>query len=225
MPAIAQTVRVAHPQLGVIISDNKDGQTVGEAADILRAAAAKAHLEITFVPLSGSTEKTLESGDADAVAPYLETPDAKQTYDFTATLMTSGGGLFVRAPNTAPDNLQSLAGKTVVTPSFGPFVNYIEKNFPAVHVVASRSYQESLDFVVAGKADAAALNVQEGSNVVTESYAGKISVPSEPFLKEPLAMVVLKGRHADLIERINAGLAAIGADGTLQQIEAKWSRP
>lgn len=223
MQASAQTIVVAHPQLGVIISVNKNGETVGEAADILRAAAARAHIEITFVPLSEPSEKMLASGAADAVAPYLETPQALERYDFTAPLMTSGGGLFVRAPNTAPGDFQSLAGKIVVTPSFGPFVSYIRKNYPGVHVVVSASYQESLDQVLAGRADAAALNVQEGASVVAQSYAGKIVVPLTPFLQETLALIVLKGRHADLVERINTGLAAIRADGTLQQIEAKWN--
>jgi ABC-type amino acid transport substrate-binding protein len=222
-PASAQTVRIAHPQLGVIIS-SANGETVGEVADILRAAAEREHLEITFVPIVGNSQKSLESGSADAVAPYLATPQGSRVYDFSTTLMTAGGGLFVRAPLAAPSDLQTLAGKTVATPSFGPFVKYIQANFPTVHVVSTASYQESLDRVLAGKADAAALNIQEGANVVSKSYAGKISVPTAAFLDEPLVLAVLKGRNADLVDRINAGIAAIRADGTLQAIEAKWTR-
>ncbi len=223
MPASAQTVRVAHPQLGIIISD-KDGTTVGEVADVLRAAADREQVKLIFVPMSGSTAQTLESGAADAVAPLLATPEGLQHYDFTETLVTSGGGLFVRAPNPAPSDLQSLAGKTVVTPSWGPFVGYIEKNFPNVRVVGVSSYQECLDRVLAGNADAAALNIQEGASVVSESYAGRISEPQAPFLRESLVLGVLKGRHADFIGRINAGLAAIRADGTLQRIFQEWSK-
>jgi len=221
--AEAETVRIAHPQLGVIISD-ANGETVGEVADILRAVAKREHLDITFVPIVGNSEKSLQSGIADAVAPYLATPEGLQMYDFTATLMMSGGGLFVRAPLIPPSDLKTLAGKTVVTPGFGPFVKYIQRNFPSVHVVSTGSYQESLDRVLAGQADAAALNIQEGANVVSQSYAGKISVPTASFLDEPLVLAVLKGRHADLVDRINAGIAAIRADGTLQAIVEKWTR-
>lgn len=222
VPALAQSVRIAHPQLGVIISD-QGGQTVGEVADILRAIAAREGIDVVFVPLTENTAETLQSGAADAVAPYLATSAGLQKYDFTETLMTSGGGLFVRAPNAAPADLGSLAGKTVVTPSFGPFVSYIHENFPNVKVIAAASYQESLDRVLAGQADAAALNIQEGSSVVTRSYAGKISVPATPFLHESLVLAVLKGQHPELIRRVNAGLAAIRLDGTIAKIEAKWN--
>jgi polar amino acid transport system substrate-binding protein len=222
VPALAQSVRIAHPQLGVIISD-QGGQTVGEVADILRAVATYEKIDLVFVPLTKNTAETLEGGDADAVAPYLATSADLQKYDFTKTLMTSGGGLYVRAPNTAPSDVGTLAGKTVVTPSFGPFVSYIRKNFPNVKVVVAGSYQESLDRVLAGEADAAALNVQEASSVIARSYAGKISVPAAPFLSESLVLAVLKGQHPELIQRVNDGLAAIRVDGTMAKIEAKWN--
>jgi polar amino acid transport system substrate-binding protein len=222
LPAWAQSVRIAHPQLSAIISD-QGGQTVGEVADVLRAVASREGIDFEFVPLTKTTAETLQSGAADAVAPYLATSAGLQMYDFTETLMTSGGGLFVRAPNAAPVDLASLAGKTVVTPTFGPFVSYIRENFPNVKVVATASYQQSLDRVLSGEADAAALNIQEGSSVVTRSYAGKISVPTTPFLRESLVLAVLKGQHAELIRRVNAGLAAIRLDGTMAKIEAKWN--
>jgi polar amino acid transport system substrate-binding protein len=223
MPASAQSFRVAHPQLGVIISD-QNGKTVGEVAEILNAVAARQQVAFTFVPLAGTTAQTLESGAADAVAPFLATPEASERYDFTATLMTTGGGLFVRAGATAPSDLRMLAGKTVVTPSFGPFVSYIHKNFPDVNVVTAASYEESLDRVLAGQADAAALNVAEGASVVARAYAGKVAEPTAAFMEESLVLAVLKGHQPELVRRVDAGLAAIRADGTLQRIEDKWAR-
>ncbi len=223
VPASAQSLRIAHPQLGVIISD-QNGKTVGEVADILNAIAAREQITFTYVPLAATTAHTLESGAADAVAPFLATPEGSQRYDFTATLMTTGGGLFVRAGNAAPSDLRMLAGKTVVTPSFGPFVSYIHKNFPNVNVVTAASYEESLDRVLAGRADAAALNVAEGASVVARAYAGKIAQPAVAFVEESLVLAVLKGHKSELIGQVNAGLAAIRADGTLQRIEDKWAR-
>jgi len=38
-----------------------------------------------------------------------------------------------------------------------------------------------------------------------------------------LGLAVTKGQHADLLKRMNDGLAAIRADGTLQRIEDKWN--
>jgi polar amino acid transport system substrate-binding protein len=218
----ADTIRVAHPiQLRPLISV-KDGQTVGLVADILRAAAARAGITIVFVPLASGSMKALTDGTVDAIAPMLINAKSEEVYDFTDAFVVTGGGLFARAPNPTPD-LASLGGKTVATPSFGPFVAYIHENFPSVTVVPTKSYPESLDLVVSGQAAAAALNMEEGTAVVAASYAGKITVPATMFLREPLGLAVLKGSHADLVRRLDAGLAAIRADGTLQRIEAGWN--
>jgi ABC-type amino acid transport substrate-binding protein len=42
------------------------------------------------------------------------------------------------------------------------------------------------------------------------------------FVQLALGLAVTRGEHADLLKRLDAGLALIRADGTLQSIEAKW---
>ena len=42
------------------------------------------------------------------------------------------------------------------------------------------------------------------------------------FVQFALALAVTKGTHADLLKRLDAGIALIRADGTLQSIEDKW---
>lgn len=221
--AKGETVRIAHPtQLGPLISV-KDGKTVGLVADILRAAAAREGITIVFEPMSSGVMGALTDGVADAIAPMLITPKSQESYDFTQAFVITGGGLFVRAPSPTPPDLSALSGKTVVTPSFGPFVALIRQNSPTVKVVPTSSYNDSLDRIVAGQADAAALNIEEGAKVVAESYAGKITVPTTMFVQERLGLAVAKGQHADLVQRLNDGLNAIRADGTLQRIEATWN--
>lgn len=218
-PANAETIRVAHPAHLAPLIFVKDGKTVGVVADILRAAAAHEGITIVFVPMASGVMDALKNGTADAIAPMLITPKS-DSYDFTSAFVTTGGGLFVRAPNPAPSGFAALSGKTVATPSFGPFVSFIHQNFPAVNVAVTSSYQESLDRVLGGQADAAALNIDDGAAfVATSSFAGKITVPTTAFVQELLGLAVAKGQHADLIARLNDGLAAMRADGTLQHIQ------
>ena len=42
------------------------------------------------------------------------------------------------------------------------------------------------------------------------------------FMELPLAVAVPKGKRADLLVRLNDGIAAIRADGTWQQINEHW---
>ncbi|HXO16989.1 MAG TPA: transporter substrate-binding domain-containing protein, partial [Candidatus Dormibacteraeota bacterium] len=179
---------------------------------------------LAFIPMSSGFTAALEAGTVDAIAPMLISATSRQTCDFTEAFVITGGGLFVRAPNPAPSGLADLSGKTVVTPSFGPFVAFIHERFPSVNVVATGSYAESLDRVIGGQADAAALNLEDGA-AVAASYAGKITIPTTAFVREPLGLAVAKGQHADLVRRLDKGLEATRADGTLQKIEAQWNRP
>jgi polar amino acid transport system substrate-binding protein len=227
-PAAAETVRIAHPLLAPFIYV-QDDKTTGLVADILRAAAAREGIDIVFVPESpAQLGETLTDGTADAIAPAPINPER---YDFTTAFIVTGGALFVRAPNPTPSGFEALSGKTVVTPEGGPFVSFIKQKFPRVIVAPTSAssmtneYVESLDRVVDGRADAAALNIQEGTRVVAASYAGKITVPTTMFLQLSLGLAVAKGQHADLLKRFDEGLAAIRADGTLQTIEDKWKGP
>ena len=43
------------------------------------------------------------------------------------------------------------------------------------------------------------------------------------WTRELLGLAVAKGQHADLARRLNKGLEAIRADGSLQNIESQWS--
>lgn len=227
-PAAAVSVRVAHPvQLAPFIYV-KDGKTMGLVADILRAAAAREGIDIIFVPESpAQLRRTLTNGTTVAIAPA---PIGVGPYDFTTAFLVTGGGLFVRAPSPAPPGLAAFSGKIVITPKDGPFVSFIRQDFPNVHVLATHGsslmtneYIESLDRVISGKADAAALNIQEGARVVAASYAGKITVPTTMFTKLSLGLAVGKGQHTDLLKRFDIGLAAIRADGTIQRIEEQWN--
>jgi polar amino acid transport system substrate-binding protein len=42
------------------------------------------------------------------------------------------------------------------------------------------------------------------------------------FFEVPLAVMVRKGQHAAFIQDLNAGLAAIRANGTWEEINDRW---
>src|SRR3954464_1038600 len=219
----AQTIRVAHAESFPPYAEARGGRSEGLAVDILRSAAAKAGLQLTLVVVPfEELQRTVEDGRADAIFPTGITPERRKTLDFTAPLLSTGGSLYVRAPDEAPDELAALSGKTVVTPRTGPLAAYIEKNAPQVKVLRSASYEESLAQLVEGKADAAALNSHVGGRIADKLYPGKVNVARRMFLEVPLALAVKKGTQAALLEHFDKGLAAIRADGTWEDIHRRW---
>ena len=224
LPASAQVVRVAHAESFPPYAEARDGRSEGMAVDLVRAAAAKAGLELAFVVVPfEQLQRTLEDGRAEAIFPTGITPERRKTLDFSAPLLSTGGSLYVRAPQQAPDGLASMEGKTVVTPRTGPLAAYIEKNAPQVKVLRTASYEESLALLVEGKADAAALNSHVGGRIADKLYPGKVNVARKMFLEVPLAVAVARGTQAATLKRFDEGIAAIRADGSWEQINQRWT--
>ncbi len=219
-----ETVRIAHQTDFAPFVYVRNGKSAGLIVDILDAAAGREGITIVFVPVPfAELDSTLSDGRADAIVPIAITPERRKIYDFSSTLVMTGGAFFVRAPNATPPNLASLSGKTLATPKTGPFVNYIQKAAPHVKLIITSDYPQSFEDVINGTVDAAALNLQVGSAMVATSYANKVTVPKTMFTPPlPYAVAVTKGRHPDFLTRLDAGIAAIDADGTLKRIEDKW---
>jgi len=219
----AEPVRIAHQESFPPYAAVKDGKSEGLAVDIVRAAAAQAGIELAFVPVPlEQLQLTLQDGRAIAYFPAAMTPERRQLFDFTAPLLVTGGALYVRTPNATPENLAALSGKIVVTPRAGPLAAIIQRTAPEIKLVVTTSYEESLARLVAGEADAAALDYQAGAIIAARLYPGQVTLPRTKIDEAPLAIAVRKGKDAELLSRLDRGLAAIRANGTLQEINDRW---
>jgi ABC-type amino acid transport substrate-binding protein len=219
----SRPVRIAHQVDFMPIADVKDGQSVGLGVEIVRTAAERSHIDVEFVPVPfEQVQKTLDDGRAVAIFPFAITPERQRSFDFSAPIYQGGGGLFVRAPGATPKDLAALSGKTVVTPRTGPLAGLIERTAPNVNLVVTADYEESLARLVRGDADAAALNYHVGAMLAARLYPGKVTMPGIFFTQNPATLGVRKGEQAELLNRMNAGLAAIRADGTWQKINDRW---
>jgi ABC-type amino acid transport substrate-binding protein len=221
--ASAQTVRIAVDQKFPPFVEVVDGVVRGLAVDLLNAAAQRAGLRIEYLPLPiEETQTVLLDGRADATYPLAINPARKETYDFSEALLSTGGGLFVRSPEKTPSNFSMLNGKTVVTPKSGPLAGYIQKNAPLVKLVTTVDYDESLAKLIAGEADAAALNLQVGAQLAAKTYPGKVTPADQFFLELPLAVAATKGQNW-FLNRLNTGITQIRQDGTMKAITDKWT--
>jgi ABC-type amino acid transport substrate-binding protein len=218
----AEPVRIVHLNEFPPIFDVRDGKSVGLAADIIRAAAVRAGVEVVFVPETIEQQMpALTNGRADALYAAI-TPERRQLLDFGAPILMTGGALYVRAPNLTPESLAALSGKVVVTPRAGPLAAFIQKTAPDVKLVVTADYEESLARLVRGEADAAALNFHAGTRIAARLHPGQVTVPRTMFIQTPQAVGAIKGRGTKLIAQLDVGLAAIHADGIWQQINDRW---
>ena len=126
------------------------------------------------------------------------------------------------AATACDESLKDFAGKTVVTPRRGPLAAQIAKAAPDVKLLQSTSYEESLALVLAGQADAAALNWQAGLRMARAKHPGKFTLPDAPYVSVPLSFAVAKGKNADLLAKIDSTITTMRADGAFKAIEEKW---
>ena len=205
----------------------KGGKSEGLAVDILTEALAKMNLKVVFIGVHQDNEQTLLlKGEVDGIAFLGINPERKQTYDFSDPYLMTGGALFVKSPNLPTSDLKEFEGKTVATPKTGPLAGYIQRRFPKVNVLTTvKDYTETLQVVLDGKADAAALNTQVGAVLVKQLFPGKFSLPEKGFLEVPIGMGVLKGKQGYFLTKLNDGLKAIMSDGTYDKIFERWGVP
>ena len=88
--------------------------------------------------------------------------------------------------------------------------------------MVNADYDQSFAQLLNGEADAAALNFQVGRRLAATLHSGKVTLPEKLFLELPLALAVRKGEKADLIAKLDQGIAAIRADGSWQAIDNRW---
>jgi ABC-type amino acid transport substrate-binding protein len=221
--AAAETaLRIGHVETLEPFASVTNGKSTGMIVEIVAAALGRAKIAHGFVPLRlDRMEGELATGTIAALAFVGGTPDKRAAMDLSGPIVMTGGALFVPAASP-PATLKDLAGKTLVTPRAGPLGGQLSRMVPEVKLVLSTDYGESFDLVLAGKADAAALNFHAGIRLARAKYAGKFRLPEQPIVAVPMMFAVRKGERAELLKIFDRQLAAMRADGALAAIERRW---
>ena len=198
-------------------------EIVGYDVDMIKAIAQKAGLQIKIIntPWTGIFA-ALNNGDVDLVISGVTINDKrKQSYDFTAPYFEARQLMAVQQASTVK-SLKDLAGKKVgvVTGSTGDDIASREfgktspdiRRFESTPVVISELVNSGVDAAI-GDNGVIAFRVQEHKSLKTVADAN--------FPKEYFGIVVKQGNKA-LLDKLNAGLSAVKADGSYAQIYKKW---
>lgn len=206
-------------------SQNEKGEIVGFDIDVVSAAAQKAGVEVKFVntPWEGIFN-TLQQGDRDfLVSAITITDERKQTMDFTSPYFDAQQLIAVKKNSKVSkfDDLKKLkvgvqtgtTGDEVVTKLQGKNSTNV-KRFESTPLALKELESGGVDAVVAD--NGVVINY-----VNNNTAAGFKTVSDKNFVPEQYGLAVKKG-NTELLEKLNKGLADIKADGTYDQIYAKY---
>jgi len=235
-PAPAASVAAAPPPAKVYVvgtdaayapfeSQNEKGEIVGMTIDMLSAVASKAGVEIKFVntPWEGIFN-SLQQGDRDILASSITiTDERKQTMDFTNPYFDAYQLIAVKASSKVAkfDDLKKLK-VGVQTGTTGDEVVTKQQGKNSTNIKRFESTPLALKELEAGGVDAVVADNGVVINYVTNNPGAKFkTVSDKAFAPEQYGFAVKKG-NAELLEKLNKGLADIKADGSYDKIYAKY---
>ena len=206
-------------------SQNEKGEIVGFDIDVVKAAAAKAGIEVKFVntPWEGIFN-ALAQGDRDMIVSSVTiTDERKQTMDFSTPYFDAVQLIAVKANSKIGkfDDLKKLkvgvqtgtTGDEAVTKLLGKTSTSI-KRFESTPL--------ALKELEAGGVDAVVADNGVVIHYVANNAGSKFkTVADKSFAPEQYGIAIKKG-NADLVAKVNKGLAEIKADGSYDKIFAQY---
>ena len=169
----------------------------------------RAGLTFSFHPVAmDNMIPRLNSGRVQLITGIAANLHRKTQLQLSEPLALTGGAWFralhAKIPTDRQEAEKNPTPGSVVTPETGPLVNFIAKQFPAVHLITCADYPSALECVLQGNVEAAALNLQVGTRLCQNRYPGLFELPSRPFLTIPLTLASRKDDKSLLIKRLNS---------------------
>jgi len=193
----------------------------GVAVDLTRAALVHAGLQAELRAQEWqSAQKAVQSGEADGLMQINPNPEREKIYDFSDVLLDSHFHLFVPTGSHQISDLASLDGKRVGVEGGGFPITFL-KPHSAIVLVTVPSWHRAFEMLRDGQLDAVFVDRWVGEYELSVSHIDGVTVLEPPLVSSQSRIAVRKGQ-AELLARINAGLASIQADGTRQAILERW---
>ena len=201
--------------------DQATGQIVGFDVDVVNAICAKINCKPEFVTTGwDGIFAALGEGQFDLVASGVSITDArKQTMDFTEPYMINSQAILIRAEDMGLSLDEFKAGKKLSAQANTTDAELATSIVGEGNVLAYDTFNASVLALQNKDVDGVVINGANGA-AYEKQFAGALVVGVKDLQADPLGLVFRKGDAN--VAAFNEGLAAIQADGTLDQLIAKY---
>jgi polar amino acid transport system substrate-binding protein len=201
--------------------DETTQEIVGLDVDLIKAIAENQGLEIEIVNVPWDS---LLAGMAQcqydiSVSAMTITEERKQSFNFSDPYFAAGQIVTVQASNTTINSKSDLVGKTVGV-QLGTTGDIEAQKMDGVTVKNYDDIGLAFQDLLNGQIDAVIAD-----NPLALGYVGQnpdqLKTVGEAFTDEYYGIAVCK-TNTDLLEKINRGLAAVKAEGLIEQLTQTW---
>jgi polar amino acid transport system substrate-binding protein len=153
--------------------------------------------------------------------------ERKQKVDFSDPYMRSEIFMLVRADESrftdpksfAADDKLLVGAQAGTSPFYVAVYNVLDGNEQNPRIKLFETFAATVAALQAGDVDLVLTDSAAGKSIAANS-GGKLKLTGEPLQAEDFGFIFPKG--SDLVASINAGIAALKADGTLDKLTQKW---
>jgi polar amino acid transport system substrate-binding protein len=203
------------------ILDEETKEIVGFDIDMMTAIAEKEGMDIEFenVPWDALLAGMAQCQYDVAISAMTITEDRAKEFAFSNPYFEAGQIVTVAVDDTEINSKDDLVGKKVGA-QLGTTGAIEIENMEGVELAAYDTVDLAFLDVMSGQIDAVIADNPLALGFVGQ-YPDKLKSVGPVFTDENYGIAVCKEK-TDLVEQINSGLAAIQADGTVDELVQKW---
>lgn len=201
--------------------DETSKDIIGLDVDLMNAIAKEAGFEVEYsnVPWDSLLAGMAQCQYDVAISAMTITPERAEQFAFSDPYFAAGQVVTVRADNTDITGKDSLAGKTVGV-QLGTTGDIEAQKITGATVKNYDDIGLAFQDLMNGQTDAVIAD-----NPLALGYIGqnpdKLKTAGEVFTDEFYGIAVCKEK-TDLVAQINKGLAAVKAQGLIEELTTKW---
>ncbi|WP_431300963.1 transporter substrate-binding domain-containing protein [Tabrizicola sp. BL-A-41-H6] len=237
-PAFAQDMPDLAGREIVVVTENaypplqfldKDGKAIGWEYDAMAEIAKRLNAMVKYENISWDAMiPAVSEGQFDmGMTGITIKDDRKEKVDFSEPYMRSEMLMIVRGDETRFTDAASFAAipellvsaQPGTSPFYAAIYNILDGNEENPRVIKFETFGAGLEALKAGDVDLTLSDSTAANGYVAASNGG-LKIIGEPLASEDFGFIFPKG--SDLVAPMNAAIAAMKADGTMDSLNQKW---
>ncbi len=201
---------------------DKNSQPNGYNVELTRAIAEVMGMKVE-IRLGGWAEmrSALQKGTIDALEGMSWSEERTGEVDFSIPHAVVNHAVFARKDSAAIGSLDDLAGRTVAVHRSGIMHDYLVKSGSKAHLTLTDTPADAMRLVAAGTADFAVVAIVPGMYLIRELKLTNLTPVVRNVATHRYCFAVDRG-NAELLSRLNEGLAILKKTGQYEKIYNKW---
>ncbi len=202
-----------------------DGKIEGLGVDVLNAAASRAGITLTWMPIHTRLEDEFDSGRLDILPAASITPQRIAKYHFTEPWLINNFCLISKS-DSGIQSPQDTAGRKVAV-WFPTLIQKLARQFlPLATMVLAESREEALTDLCSGVADSALLETRFLDSAMLQRPAACEKTNFQvAIVRDATTQLSVSStwQAAPTAELLHDDISALALDGTLFQIMERWA--